>query len=84
MLDLPVADCSQAGIGYTRGIRCRPDLFVADCSQAGIGYTNVAEKLTFWGLRIARRLGSVTLPCWGPVGCFGCGLLAGWDRLHLW
>jgi hypothetical protein len=35
----PVANCSQAGIGYTGCPRAVPRASVANCSQAGIGYT---------------------------------------------
>jgi len=46
-----VADCSQAGVGYTtklvQSVACR----VADCSQAGVGYTR--GNGTFGPLRVA-------------------------------
>ncbi len=34
-------------------------------------------------LRVARGLGSITLTVRTGFSSTGCGLLAGWDRLHL-
>ena len=58
---------------------------VAACSQAGIGYTYRPFSIAGLPLRLARRLGSDTLSRMlsrsRPCSC--CGLLAGWDRIHL-
>ena len=78
-----VADCSQAGVGYTGVAVHHLGVDVADCSQAGVGYTKPGHEIHRRALRIARRLGSVTL----SSSCIAaasrcCGLLAGWGRLH--
>ena len=78
-----VAACSQAGIGYTETSARRRDSHVAACSQAGIGYTISADDIHAVQLRLARRLGSDTLFVDDAVIRRCCGLLAGWDRIHL-
>jgi len=56
-----VADCPQAGVGYTFQRRVRAVQPVADCSQAGVGYTQGGDWRASSQLRIAPRPGSVTL-----------------------
>src|SRR5579864_7222080 len=55
---------------------------VADCSRARIAYTREAPRRQSPQLRIARRLGSLTLHTLAGSPALGCGLLAGSDRLH--
>ena len=58
---------------------------VADWSQAGIGYTHRSRETAYRVvLRIGRRLRLVTLvTACRAVSRVGCGLVAGWDWLHL-
>jgi hypothetical protein len=60
--DVTVADCSQTGIDYTTvAVAGRPARLVADCSQLGIDYIFDFWSFAMFLLRIARRLGSITV-----------------------
>ena len=78
----PVAACLRAGIGYTTTSSGKSAHAVAACLRAGIGYTVYYDGDFSALLRLACGLGSDTLLMDQAARVEGCGLLAGWDRIH--
>ena len=58
-----VAACSQVGVDYTPTRARSCSKCVAACSQVGVDYTQSAVRRCPVRLRLARRLGSITLGC---------------------